>query len=113
MAYARKIPLKTLQLKLFEEFAKHLLLSISWHSQRVDIIFDVCLEDSVKAFERNRTSRIKPTEIEIIQDSTPIPVDMSSFWGSSSNITKFQQFFIKMAPISLYIQSTGLPRRST
>ena len=72
MAYARKIPLKTLQLKLFEEFAKHLLdifLSISWHSQRVDIIFDVYVEDSIKAFERNRrTSGIKPIEIEIIQD---------------------------------------------
>ena len=103
MAYAKKIPLKTLQFKLFEEFAKHLLdtfLSISWHSQRVDIIVDVYLDNTIKAFERNRrTSGIKPIEIEIIQDSTPIPVDMSSFWGSSSNKTKFQQFFIKWLPL--------------
>ena len=67
MAYARKIPLKTIQLKLFEEFAKHLLdifLSISWHSQRVDIIFDVYVEDSIKAFEENRrTTAIKLIEI--------------------------------------------------
>ena len=72
MAYAKKIPLKTLQFKLFEEFAKHLLdtfLSISWHSQRVDIIVDVYLDNTIKAFERNRrTSGIKPIEIEIIQD---------------------------------------------
>ena len=57
MAYARKIPLKILQLKLFEEFAKHLLdifLSVSWNSQRVDIIFDVYIEDSIKTFERNK-----------------------------------------------------------
>ena len=98
MAYARNI-----QLKLFEEFAKHLLdivLSISWLSQRVDIIFNVYGEDSIKAFERNRrTSGMKPIKIEIIQDSTPIPVDMSSFWGSSSNKTKFQQFFIKWLPL--------------
>ena len=103
MAYARKIPLKTLQLELFEEFEKHLLdifLSISWHSQRVDIIFDVYVEDSIKAFERNRrTFCIKPIEIEIVQDSTPIPVDMSSFWGCSPNKTKFQQFFIKWLPL--------------
>ena len=101
MTYARKIPLKTLQLKYLKNL--HLLdifLSISWHSQRVDIIFDVYIEDSIKTFERNRrTSGIKPTEIEIIQDSTPIPVDMSSFWGSSSNKTKFQQFFIKWLPL--------------
>ena len=49
-----------------------MFLSISCHSQRVDTIFDVYVEDSIKAFERNRrTSGIKPTEIEIIQDSTP------------------------------------------
>ena len=57
MAYARKIPLEALQLKLFEEFAKHLLnifLSISWHSQRVDLIFVVYVDDSIKAFKRNR-----------------------------------------------------------
>ena len=67
MAYARKIPLKTIQLKLFEEFAKHLLdifISISWHSQRVDLIFDVYVEDSIKAFEGNRrTTVIKLIEI--------------------------------------------------
>ena len=57
MAYARKIPLETLQLKLFEEFAKHLLnifLSISWHSQRVDLIFVVYVED--------RSRHLKETE---------------------------------------------------
>ena len=114
MAYWRKIPLKTLQLKLFQESAKHLLdifLSISWHSQRVDIIFDVYEEDNIKAFERNRRiSGTRPIEIEIIQDSTSIPVDMSSFWGSSSNK---KTIFYQMAPASLSIQSTGLPRRST
>ena len=103
MAYTKKIPLKTLQLKLFEEFAKHLLdmfLSISWCSQKVVIIGDVYIEDSIKAFERNRrASGIKLIEIEIIQDSTPIPVDMSLFWGSSSNKTKFQQFYIKRLPL--------------
>ena len=77
-----------------------IFLSISWHSQRVDIILDVYVDDSIKALERNRrTSGIKPIEIEITQDSTPIPVDMSSFWGSSSNKTKFQQFFIKWLPL--------------
>ena len=60
---------------------------------------------SVKAFERNRrTSRIKTIEIEIIQDSTPIPVDMSSFWGSSSKKTKFQQVFIRWLPLHSLIK---------
>ena len=104
MAYARKIPLETLQLKLFEEFAKHLLnifLSISWHSQRVDLIFVVCVEDSIKAFERNRrTSGIKPIEIEVIQDSTP--VDMSSFWGSSSKKPSFNNFLLNGSHFTFY-----------
>ena len=53
-----------------------MFLSISWHSQRVDTIFYVYVEDSIKVFERNRrTSGIKPTEIEIIYDSSP--------WGRS------------------------------
>ena len=73
---------------------------ISWHSQGVDTIFYVYVEDSIKAFEINRrTSGSKPTEFEIIQDSTLIPVDMSSFWGSSSNKTKFQQYFLKRLPL--------------
>ena len=58
------------------------------------------MEDSIKAFERNsKNSGIKQIEIKIIQDITPIPVDMSSFWGCSSNKTKFQQFFIKWIPL--------------
>ena len=104
MAYARKIPLETLQLKLFEEFAKHLLnifLSISWHSQRVDLIFVVYVEDSIKAFERNRrTSGIKTIKIETIQGSTPIPVDLSLFWGSSSN--KINIFLSNGSHLTLY-----------
>ena len=108
MAYARKIPLKTIQLKLFEEFSKHLLdifLSISWHSQRADIISDVDVEDSIRAFERNKkTSGIKAIETAIIEDSTPIPVDTSSFWGSFSNKTKFQQFFIIWLPLHFLLK---------
>ena len=59
MAYARKIPLKSLQLRSFTEFAEHMqgmFLSISRNSQRVDIIFDVYVDDSIKAFERKRRS---------------------------------------------------------
>ena len=103
MAYARKIPLKSLQLKSFADFANHLqevFLSISRNSQRLDIIFDVYVDDSIKAFERNRrSSGTEPIEIEISHDSTPIPVDMSSFWGSSTNKVKLQQFFIKWLPL--------------
>ena len=54
MAYARNISLKTIQLKSLAGFAEHLseiFLSFSCHSQRVDIIFDVYVDDSITTFK--------------------------------------------------------------
>ena len=63
-----------------------MFLSISWHSQRVDTIFYVYVEDSIKVFERNRrTSGIKPTEIEIIHDSSPWGRSQEFLEGSSNS----------------------------
>ena len=57
MAYARKVPVKKLKLKTYEDFAKNLwntftALSKDW--ERMDIVFDLYLSNSIKNHERTR-----------------------------------------------------------
>ena len=56
MAYARKIPVAKLKLKTFGEFLVHLWQTfcfLSRNCSRMDIIFDLYLDQSIKEYERN------------------------------------------------------------
>ena len=57
MGYARKVPVKTQNLKTFLDLVKTLwktLLSISSSCSRLDMLFDLCQNNSIKGSERNR-----------------------------------------------------------
>ena len=95
MAYARKVA--TEKLKTFGDFAASLWKTISFLSkdaQRIDIVFDLYLENTVKYGERNRRQKTTAINVIIEKDNQPLPVTMDSFWASSTNKENLQMFFI-------------------
>ena len=58
-------------------------------------MFDSYKEGSIKDTERSRRSTMKPFEISMIADDTPLPVNMDTFWASVSNKVKLQMFLRK------------------
>ena len=48
-------------------------------------MFDSYLEYSVKDFERKRRQSKAPLELQEISKSTPLPVNMDSFWALNAN----------------------------
>ena len=81
MAFARKVPIKILNVETYTDFAARLLktfLSISNKASRVDILFDLYLPESPKGFERNRRSGNDVMDV----------VDMKKFWDSCLNKKK-------------------------
>ena len=98
MAYCRKVPIKKLLLKTYEDLARHLwgtFQGLSTTSQRIDIIFDLYLDRSIKQGERNRRSKEGVVETTILQLNQALPVEMEKFWGSSSNKMQLEQIFIE------------------
>jgi hypothetical protein len=97
MAYCRKVPIKKLLLKTYEDLAMHLwttFQSIFPSSQRIDIIFDLYLDQSIKQGERNRRSKEGCIEITIKTANQALPFEVDKFWGSSTNKMQLEQIFI-------------------
>ena len=95
MAYARKVA--TNKLKTLGDFVASLWKTISFLSkdaQRIDIVFDLYLENKVKYGERNRCQKTTAIDVIIKKDNQPLPVTMDSFWASSANKENLQMFFI-------------------
>ena len=98
MAYARRVPVKKAKLVTFGEFVKNLWYTFKFMSrncERVDIVFDLYLENSTKQGERGRRKKTAAIDVSIQHDDQPLPVSMDSFWASSFNKEQLQQFFIK------------------
>ena len=97
MAFSRKVPIKKLKLKTYEQMFQHLWSTfdkLSSESNRLDIIFDIYLNNSIKQQERDRRTKSAATETIISEVKQDLPVDLDSFWGSSSNKMQLQQCFI-------------------
>ena len=98
MAFSRKVPVKKIKLQTFEDLFKHLFATfkrLSAGCQRIDIVFDIYLDSSIKQHERKRRSeKHQSTETIITSIEQALPVEFESFWGSSSNKMQFQQSFI-------------------
>ena len=97
MVYARKVTTKKMNLITYKDFFKVLwktfsLLSIGCN--RMDIVFDLHLEQSIKQAERSRRSKLLPIDTNISSNKQQLPVEMDRFWASSDNERKFQQAFI-------------------
>jgi hypothetical protein len=53
---------------------------------RVDYVFDIYSEHpSVKDSERQRRTESAPNNISMIEESTPFPRDLKTFWPSNEN----------------------------
>ena len=95
MANVRKI--RTKGLRTFADFCStlNMLLAICKKATRIDLVFDFYKEGSVKDTERRRRSTMKPIEISMIAEDTPLPVNMDTFWASVSNKAKLQMILRK------------------
>ena len=64
-------------------------------AQRIDCIFDQHKELFIKDSERRRRKETHPVDLSTINENTPIPVDMKSFWASNTNKQKLQALLHK------------------
>ena len=91
MANTRKVKFK--DYKTFGDFTRSILeftFKSAKNGHRVDLVFDSYLEKSVKDSERKRRSTVSPTELNIINKDTPLPVETNRFWASGNNKLKLQ-----------------------
>ena len=94
MAYCRKVPIKKLKLRTYEDLWS-IFNNPSSNANRIDIVLDVYLEKGIKQQERNRLGKKFPvveTKINSIRHN--LPVELDKFWGSSNNKMQLQKVFI-------------------
>ena len=83
-------------MKTFGELAEMILnriISLSKEAERVDVVFDLYQENSIKAGERNRRTKKDPVHMTISSSLTALPKDMDAFWSSIHNKNQLQKFF--------------------
>ena len=101
MAIIRKIRTKDIQ--TFGYFCKQFLDYISATRQgpdRLDLVLDSYVEDSITDLERNHSQDKASIEINYIHYGTPLLVEIDIFWSSSNTKLKLQML--------LYIQAMNL-----
>lgn len=91
MANVRKTTAATTFGELFANFLD-VILKLCRNPQRIDFIFDSYLEMSAKESERQRRSSKVPILVSSIAVDTRLPKDMETFWSSSTNKAKLQEF---------------------
>ena len=69
--------------------------SISATCTRIDIIFDLYYDQSIKASKRRRRAKNDGIVTFITNLDQPLPVEMDKFWGVSKNKVALQQAFIQ------------------
>ena len=62
---------------------------------RIDIMFDLYKEKSIKSNERDRRSDGKGVLTNVCTLDQPLPVEMKKFWALSDNKVSLQQILIK------------------
>ena len=108
MGYTRKVPVKKMKLNTYADFANTLwktFLNLAVGCSRIDVVFDLYLQQSIKQDERKRRSKTDAIETTISHLEQQLPVDMDKFWASPDNKMRFQQMFIRWA-ISTYKGNT-------
>ena len=97
MGRCRKVPIKTLKMKTYQDLVNHLwdmFKYVSKDSSRIDIIFDSYFKQSVKQLERDRRSFDQAIGVKIASACQKLPIEMENFWSSSNNKIQLQQMFI-------------------
>ena len=84
MAYCRKVPVKKLHLKTYEDLVKHLWSTFNHLSRnrgRLDIVFGLYLDQSIKQQERSRRAEAQIIETTISNIKQSLPIEIETFWG--------------------------------
>ena len=87
MGHCRKVPIKTLKMKTYEDLFNHLwgmFKYVSKDSSRIDIIFDNYFEQSVKQHQRGKRSFDQAIEVKIAHACQKLPIEMENFWSLSN-----------------------------
>ena len=72
------------------------MLNLAIDSQRIDIVFDIYLKNSIKASARkSRKKSIEPVPVSINRVDQQLPSVIDSFWSSESNKEALQMRYIK------------------
>ena len=69
--------------------------SLSVTCTRIDIVFDLYKEKSIKSNERDRRSDGKGVLTNVYTLDQPLSVEMKKFWALSDNKVSLQQILIK------------------
>ena len=85
MSLMRRIPVSTLTsfLDLFNAAWKHMCNVCNFN--RIDIIYDSYINDSLKECEQLRRFKCEPIHLKDIQLETKLPIQLDQFWASASN----------------------------
>ena len=92
--------IKTSNIKTFGEFCDNTLNATQCTTKcasRIYLVFDSCVEKSIKDSERQMRANKIPIELKDINKETPFPVEMGRFWPSIRNKTKLESLFRQMA----------------
>ena len=96
MGLLRKLPVKTTQLKMYEQLMNALCAMISSlfddATRSLDIVFDIYLPSFIKAYERARSGSEKITN-KINSVDQALPADMDLCWNSPENKSAIQLCF--------------------
>ena len=80
----------------FCQKVQNMIMNLSKDCQRIDIVFDIYLENSIKASARkSRKKSIGPIPMSIDRDNQQIPSAIDSFWASESNKEALRMHYIK------------------
>ena len=91
MSLVRKVPFKiSKNIKEALEATWSMIMSSS-NAGRVDIVYyDSYIQNSIKESERVRRSEVQPIDIVDLGLESIMPVDLKSFWSSTSNKQQLQ-----------------------
>ena len=99
MVCAKKVRIKKDKVKTFGEFCQkvqNMIMNIGKDCQRIDIVFDIYLVNSIKSSARkSRKKSVEPIPMSINRDDQQLPSAIDSFWASESNKEALQMHYIK------------------
>ena len=98
MAFARKVPIKKQKLNSYNDIFGSLwstFSNLATSCERIDIVFDVYVDHSVKGSERRRRATVEGIQTMISDFDQILPAETERFWSLSANKTALQQLFIQ------------------
>ena len=99
MVCAKNVTIKKDNVKTFGEFCQkvqNMILNLGKDYHRIDIVFVIYLENSVKASARKSSkTSIEPIPMSTNRDDQQLPSAIDNFWASESNKEAFQMHYIQ------------------